>query len=123
MKAMAKKVLIIEDDRVAAQILFRTLSGAGYETAIAADAMAAVSEARKHQPAVILLDLGLPAGGGFIVLQRLKSFPALANIPVIVISGLDRAANEAKALQAGAAAYLQKPASPEQVISVVQTHS
>jgi DNA-binding response OmpR family regulator len=44
------------------------------------------------------------------VLQRLKGIPALSTIPVVVISGLDRVANEKKAIDAGADAYIQKPA-------------
>ncbi len=104
-----KKILIVDDDPVARQILNAQLR-ARYQVLMSGDAMAAFTEARKHEPDLVILDLGLPAGGGFVVLQRLKSMPALSGIPVIVVSGLDRATNEPKALAAGADAYMGKPA-------------
>lgn len=117
---MAKKILIVEDDPVARHVLHSTLKGADFETLIAMDAMTALPLAQKNTPDLIILDLGLPAGGGYTFLQRLKTFPALAVIPIIVVSGLDRAANEAKAIAVGASAYLQKPAKPEELIETVK---
>jgi DNA-binding response OmpR family regulator len=114
-----KTILIVDDDPVARQILHAQLK-ASYQTFMSGDAMAGFVEARKHQPDLILLDLGLPAGGGFVVLQRLKAVPALSLIPVIVVSGLDRTVNEPKALAAGANAYLQKPAAPDQLLAKIR---
>jgi DNA-binding response OmpR family regulator len=114
-----KKILIVEDDPVARQILFTQLK-TKYSILYSGDAMAALVEARKQVPDLIILDLGLPAGGGFTVLQRLKSMPNLAVIPVIVVSGLDRATHEKKALEAGAELYLQKPAPPDKLLAKIQ---
>jgi DNA-binding response OmpR family regulator len=116
---VAKKILIVEDDPVTRQI-FHTLLKSTYQTFISGDAMAAFTEARKQQPDLVILDLGLPAGGGFTVLQRLKSIPALALIPVLVVSGLDRAANEQRALEAGAVGYMQKPVSNDALFAEVK---
>ena len=66
------KVLIVEDDadvRLGYHVL---LKAHHYDTFFAADSVTAVSEARKHQPDLIILDLGLPAGDGFIVLERYR---------------------------------------------------
>jgi DNA-binding response OmpR family regulator len=71
--------------------------------------MTAVAAARKGSPDLILLDLGLPGGDGFVVMQRLSAIPALAVIPVIVLSARDKNANENRMAMAGAVAYLQKP--------------
>lgn len=114
-----KKILIVEDDPIARQVLNARLKSK-YEVFVAGDAMAAFTEARKQRPDLIILDLGLPAGGGFSVLQRVKTIPALAVIPVLVVSGLDQATNEPKALAAGADAYLQKPAADEALLSKVR---
>lgn len=116
---MQKKILIVEDDPVTRQI-FHALLRQHYQTFVTGDAMAAFMEARKQQPDLVILDLGLPAGGGFSVLQRLKSIPALATIPVFVISGLDRASNEHRALTAGAIGYMQKPVSNEVLLTEVR---
>jgi DNA-binding response OmpR family regulator len=114
-----KKILIVEDDPLARQILNAKLRPT-YQVVMTGDAIAAFTEARKHQPDLIILDLGLPAGGGFSVLQRLKAIPALAVIPVLVVSGMDQASHEQRALDAGADAYLQKPAPDETLVAKVR---
>ncbi len=104
-----KKILIIDDDPDLRAALNIRLRANGYETSFAGDAMVAVAEARKFRPDLILLDLGLPGGDGFVVMQRLSAIPALAVIPVIVLSARDKESNENRAAMAGAVAYLQKP--------------
>jgi len=104
-----KKILIIDDDPDLRAALNIRLRANGYDTSFAADAMIAVAEARKFNPDLILLDLGLPGGDGFVVMQRLSAIPALAVIPVIVLSARDKDANENRAAMGGAVAYLQKP--------------
>lgn len=104
-----KKILIIDDDPDLRAALNIRLRANGYETSFAGDAMAAVAEARKFRPDLILLDLGLPGGDGFVVMQRLSAIPALAVIPIIVLSARDKESNENRAAMAGAVAYLQKP--------------
>jgi CheY-like chemotaxis protein len=114
-----EKVLIVDDDPVTRSVLHSALTAENFTTVIAADAICALVQARTAKPDVILLDLGLPAGGGFLFLERLRRFPQLAVIPVIVISGQDRASNEPRALAAGAMAYLPKPALHEDVVYAV----
>lgn len=115
-----KKILIVDDDPVARHTLHTLLKSHQYETAVAGDAMAALTQARNHKPDLIILDLGLPAGGGFTFLQRVRAFPALSLIPIVVISGHDRATNEPRALEAGAAYYIEKPAKNEDVVAIVK---
>lgn len=114
-----KKILVVDDDPVARQV-YNQRFRREYQVFLTGDAMAAFTEARKQQPDLVILDLGLPAGGGFSVLQRLKSIPALATIPVVVVSGLDRATNEPKAMDAGADAYLPKPPADDELVATVK---
>jgi DNA-binding response OmpR family regulator len=116
----AKTILIVEDDPVGRQILHTALREQSFDTILAPDAMSALTLARSRQPSLIVLDLGLPAGGGLTFLQRLRVFPALATIPVIVVSGQDRATHEKQAIEAGAAAFISKPASPETIIAKIR---
>ena len=84
-----KKVLVIEDDRDVRLGYYVLLKANGYDTFFAADGFAAVGEARKQQPDVIILDIGLPAGDGFVGLERFRANTYLSVIPVIVVSGRD----------------------------------
>ena len=117
-----KKILIIEDDadvRLGYHVL---LKANHYDTFFAADSLSAISEARKHMPDLIILDLGLPAGDGFIVLDRFRVNTYLAVIPVIVVSGRDLhgiQGNKERALKAGAKAYLQKPWNDDELLVTI----
>jgi CheY-like chemotaxis protein len=77
-------------------------------------------EARKCEPDLIILDLGLPAGDGFVVMERLKSIPALAVIPVIVVSGRAGLPNQKRAMKSGAKAFLEKPVDNAELLSVIR---
>jgi CheY-like chemotaxis protein len=84
-----KKILIVDDDPDVLQSMHVRLKANNYDTFFAADAISCMAEARKNEPDLVLLDLGLPAGDGFLVMERFKAVPSLASIPVIVISGRD----------------------------------
>ncbi len=117
-----KKILIVEDNVDVRLGLHVLLKAHHYETFFAADALSAISEARKHQPDLIILDLGLPAGDGFVVIDRLRANTYLALIPVIVVSARDLRANKESALKAGAKAYLQKPWNDRELLSLIARH-
>jgi two-component system response regulator QseB len=76
--------------------------------------------ARDAAPDLILLDLGLPGGDGFIVMERLKTVDALAFVPVVVISARDPRVSEQAALDAGAVAFLAKPIDVDELLDVVR---
>jgi len=113
------KVLIIDDDSDIRLGLNVRLRASGYATAFAGDGVSAIRMARKERPALILLDLGLPAGDGFQVLERLKINTDLSHVPVIVLSARDAEPNERRALQAGACAYLEKPVDDEDLLEAI----
>ena len=102
------------------QVLHLRLKALHYDTVPVADAMLAMSEVRKQAPDLILLDLGLPGGGGLNLLQRLQSIPRLAVVPVIVLSARERTAMEQPVLDAGAQAFFQKPADPEKLMQKIR---
>jgi DNA-binding response OmpR family regulator len=115
-----KKILIVEDDPDVREGMHVRLKANNYETGFAADALSVLNEARKQQPDLIILDLGLPGGDGFVVMERLQRLPALALIPIIVVSARDVRANEERALQAGAKAFLQKPVDNAVLLTAVR---
>jgi two-component system KDP operon response regulator KdpE len=115
-----KKILIIEDDPHVRLGYHVRLKANNYDTFFAADALASMAEARKHQPDLIILDLGLPAGDGFVVMERLKANTYLAAIPIIVVSGREPSANRQRALRAGAKAFLQKPVDNDKLLAAIR---
>lgn len=91
-----------------------------YDTAFASDAILALSIAKKELPDLVLLDLGLPAGDGFLVMERMKNIASLSCMPVIVVSARDPEGNKDRALSAGAEAFFQKPVDNEQLMSAIR---
>ena len=96
------KILIVDDDQDIRRLLGHRMKNEGYEAVFAGDAIAAVNVARKEAPDVILLDLGLPAGDGRLVMERLRAMPALEGIPIIVVTARDVSLERDALLAAGA---------------------
>ena len=115
-----KKILIVDDDPDVRHGMHIRLKANHYDTFFAADALSSVAEARKQEPDLIILDLGLPAGDGFVVMERLKHVPSLALIPIIVVSARDARANRERAIKEGAMAFLQKPVDNAELLAVIR---
>ncbi len=114
-----KKILVVDDDPEMRLALLVRLKANNYDVACAGDGLSSIAETRKSNPDLIILDLGLPAGDGFTVLSRLKAVDSFAAIPVIVLSGRDRAANRDRALEAGAKMFLQKPVQTHHLLAAI----
>ncbi len=115
-----QRILVVDDDTNLARALSLRLVANGFEAMVAADGYSAVASAQKERPDLIILDLGLPAGDGFTVLDRLRLNPKLMGMPVIVLSARDPQNNEERALKAGATAYFQKPADNEELLCAIR---
>lgn len=117
---MANKILIVDDDADIRRGLYVWLRAHDYEVIFAADAVSAMAAAMKEKPELIILDIGLPAGDGFVVMQRLKKHPALDCIPVIILTARDAQVNQPLAMSAGAFAFFQKPADNNQLLKAIR---
>lgn len=115
-----KKLMLVDDDRYLLVGLTARLQANGYQVVSATDAISAISVARKEAPDLIILDLGLPGGDGFTVLERLASLKDIRSAPTIVLSARDANENEDRALKAGAVAFFQKPANSHDFLSAVR---
>lgn len=113
------KVLVIDDDKDIQRLLARRLRDAGYEVAFASDGIEALTAARRESPDVIVLDIGLPAGDGYTVLQRLHAIAVLSTIPVIVLSASDPETNRQRAIDAGATTFVSKPFDAETILHAI----
>lgn len=114
------KILIVDDDHDVRDLLGMRLRSEGYETVFAADAMMVLNVARSEQPDLILMDIGLPGGTGMVVMERMKNFPALAHIPVVVVSARDALTAKQEALAAGAYAFVPKPIDQTALIETIR---
>lgn len=114
------KILVVDDDQDLVRALCVRLTANNYDTVNAPDGYSAVSVAQKEHPNLIILDLGLPAGDGFVVLERLRSHYTLSTIPVIVLTARDPQGNEKKTLEAGATAFFQKPVDNNELLAMIR---
>lgn len=115
-----KTILIIEDHADTQLVVSAYMKKHQYETAFASDVVQALGLTRKIRPDAIILDLGLPGGNGFLVLQRLKAITGLADIPIIILTADDSPDSEQKGLAAGAVAFLYKPVQEKALIAAVR---
>jgi CheY-like chemotaxis protein len=104
-----KTVLIVDDDESMVRALSIRLRDSGYKVLAACDGMQAFAQAQRHQPDLILLDIRMPAGGGFGALERLNHSIRTMCIPVIIITALEEEGLREKAESFGANDFFKKP--------------
>jgi DNA-binding response OmpR family regulator len=114
------RILIVDDDPDLVRAMRLRLRANHYDVTTASDGYGAIASAQKERPALIILDLGLPVGDGFVVLERLQNSDTLSGVPVIVLSARDPQSNEERALKAGAAAFFQKPADNDELMNAIR---
>ncbi len=106
---MAKRILIVDDERFFIEPVKRLLEGQGYEVVEAYDGITGLSKARESKPDLIMLDLMLPGMNGYQVCRLLKFDEQFRNIPVIIVSAKDTERDREVGAQSGAELYLVKP--------------
>ena len=103
-----KKILFIEDEAALQEAFGEVLKQAGYEVVMALDGEIGLRLAKSEKPNLILLDLVLPKLHGFEVLKRLKKEKETEDIPVIVLTNLEKVEDVETAIELGAKTYLVK---------------
>lgn len=118
----ASKILMVDDATVNLRVLRAALDGCGYRLFTSRGGPGALAIAARARPDLILLDILMPGMDGYEVCRRLKADEAVRHIPVIFLTALDDAADEARGLALGAADYITKPIHPDLVRARVRTH-
>ena len=103
-----KKILFIEDEAALQEAFGEVLKQAGYKVVMALDGEIGLRLAKSEKPDLILLDLVLPKLHGFEVLKELKKEKETEDIPVIVLTNLEKVEDVEKAIELGAKTYLVK---------------
>ena len=118
--ATAPKILVIDDDKTFTAMAASLLRSAGYSPVVAFDAMQGFMFAQRESPALILLDLSMPAGGGMQLLDKLRDSRKTQNVPVIVVTGTGGPAVEADTKAKGVIAVITKPIDSKALIEQVK---
>ncbi len=115
------KILIIEDDALLSRMYQTIFASNNYEVELATDGQEGLDKARSVNPTLILLDIMMPKLNGMEVLKQLKADPAVANLPVVVLTNLAGNSDVQTALELGAVRYIIKSEhKPKQVEEIVR---
>lgn len=116
----ARKIVIVEDDPEIGRALMVRLRAAGYEVRIATDGSSGVKTVVEEDPDLVLLDISMPAGGGFFVAENMQRRPALSHVPIVFITASKAPGLREKAVHSGAAAFLEKPFRSEELLETIE---
>jgi DNA-binding response OmpR family regulator len=115
----APQVLVIDDDPLILTILEHKLRARGCRVATAADGASGLAQARASRPDLIVLDMMMPIMDGWQVLQELRTDAPLAAVPVVMLTARRGDSDVVGALDLGAADYVPKPFSPDELVARV----
>jgi CheY-like chemotaxis protein len=115
-----QKILVADDEVYMLRLLELTFKKGGYEVVSCRDGKEALTQATSASPQLIVLDVMMPGLDGLGALRQLKENPATRDIPVVVLSAKGHALTRVEAEVAGAALFLAKPFSPNQLLGEVQ---
>jgi two-component system phosphate regulon response regulator PhoB len=113
---MKQKILVVDDEPDAIELIQFNLKGVGYNVVTADNGADALKKARSTQPSLVVLDLMLPEVDGFEVCKTLRREPATATIPIIMLTAKAAEIDRVLGLELGADDYLTKPFSPRELV-------
>jgi len=121
----ALRVLIVEDNLDAAEMLELAVARLGHDTRLSHDGATAIEVASQFDPDVVFLDIGLPVMNGYDVARRLREIPELRNLHIAALTGWGQDEDRRKAREAGCDSHLTKPLSPaalEELLAAISQH-
>ena len=116
------KILIAEDSATAAVLLTRTLSPLGHVITVATDGEEAQKRLQTERPDLVILDIIMPKINGFQLCRTIRSDPRLKDLPIIVVTAMDRESDRYWGLKQGASEYLVKPVDPNLLLERVKAY-
>ena len=114
------RILVADDDPVAARFVASLLQERGYEVLVAGDGDHALEMAVKLRPDLIVSDVVMPYRDGFDVLRMVRAEPRLASVPVVIVSMKAREEDIVRGLEAGADDYVVKPFNARELLTRVR---
>jgi DNA-binding response OmpR family regulator len=113
-------VLVLEDEPNISEAIRFILHRDGWNVLSHADGHDALALIEARTPALVILDVMLPGRSGFDILQAIRARPALAGLPVIVLTAKGQAADRDRAMRSGASLYMAKPFSNAELLAAVR---
>ena len=113
-------ILIVDDDQALAEVLSRRLRQQGFDTSLADSGLEGLAKARSDRPALIVLDLRLPDADGFTICEQLADSPDTCDIPVIILSGMERPDVLRRSRAAGGHYFVRKPYDPNALLVLIR---
>jgi PAS domain S-box-containing protein len=117
-----RRVLIVDDNEDAAELLALLLRDQGYETMVAYDGPAALEAVHGFLPEVVILDIGLPVMDGYEVARQMRAMPESAHARIVALTGYGQASDFERSRAAGADAHLVKPVDVQELRAVIDAH-
>jgi len=114
------RILVVDDEPDIVRSLTLRLQAEGYQVSSAMDGLGATKKAIEEQPELILLDIGMPAGNGHIVVERLRNIDETSHIPVIYLTARTSEEDYHKAREGGVTKYITKPFDAEVLLAAVE---
>lgn len=116
-----KKICIVDDEPMIAEMYKIKLEEEGYEVAVACDGLQGFLSIKKEKPDLALVDIVMPNEDGLSLMKRIKNDPEISSTPVVVLTNLDDAETRKSACRLGALFYLVKPHfMPSQLVKIVK---
>jgi DNA-binding response OmpR family regulator len=116
--SVAKKIVVIEDDEVARELMRMALERRGYQVSTAEDGLRGYDEILNSRPDLIITDISMPAADGVHLVRHVRDTPEVARTPILITTGFGTG-NATFALAQGADAYEPKPVNPESFLATV----
>ncbi len=114
------RILVVDDEPDIVRSLSIRLESMGYEVSSATDGLSATRKAIEEQPELIILDIGMPAGNGHVVVERLRNITETCHIPVIYLTACTADEDYRKAREGGVCKYITKPFDSEILVAAVE---
>lgn len=115
------RILVADDEPEIVRSLTLRLNAAGYDVSSAMDGLSATKKAIEEQPELIILDIGMPAGNGHVVVERLRNIGETAHIPIIYLTARSSQEDYRQAREGGVCKFITKPFDAEVLLAAIES--
>lgn len=116
------KILLVEDNEMNRDVMFRLLSRRGYQVVFAEDGEAAIDQAIQEKPDLVLMDISLPKIDGYEATRRLRELESSREIPIIALTAHAMTSDREKAFEAGCTDFETKPVEFPRLLAKIESH-